>query len=568
MQTKPVVLCILILALVMLLTAAAGADAEWPYVIAFTFQGGYGFGNLMPEEQLRVFNEGAFDGWGLTYVWRYSAEPGPAPEELADALAWLKEHLGPGKHVWPVVNLSRIIQPTPDHLGKSTRFDKIPGMDLDNEAGVRAIFEQEWHNACLIAKELGSPGILLDPEWYGNSAVAYPKKLAQMRNEDVATTLAKCRAFGARLADITEEAYPGCHTVTMFTDLYERPENWTTVAHIHLGIIQRAKQLGSRQMLIDGGELGVGYLHTSIAALQEHIFNRWIETRNLLTEYSNYELGGVLAPYMDRNERTFWVSEHRIGPEQTAEDFVPHFRELFRNYKFAWLYGTHSGDKTGFNPWDAQHSAVMSAALERAERTSYYSPPDLDRLPEEKVPEGDRGWTAERLVHLPREVLVDWANPGETKIIRKYYGGQGGAPEAATITTGSYSADGKQWQAEVEFDKSLLNEWPWPGVSATNLSVSDLSAYDGVWTEVYNASQKLIQVRFSVFLPGDRVLVADSYAGYATGHNIAPGESRVLFCEDVGEPIEAVALAAVSQPEERMSIYISPVYLAKRAGQP
>jgi len=568
MRRKPVVVCISVLALIVLLTATAGADTERPYVIAFTFQGGYDFGNLMPEEQLRVFNEGAFDGWGLTYVWRYKTDPGPSPEELAPTVAWLKEHLAAGKHIWPVVYLSRIIQPTPDHLGKSTRFDRIPGMDLDNEAGVRAIFEQEWRNACLVAKELGSPGILLDPEWYGNSAVRYPTELAQMRNEDVATTIAKCRAFGARLADITEEVYPDCHIVTLYTGLSERPANWTTVAYIHLGIIERAKELGSRQVLIDGGELGLGYLHTSIAALQERIFNRWIETRDLLKKYPNYQLGGVLAPYVDRDERVPWMSDHRIGPEQTAEDFVPHFRELFRNYKFIWLYGAGSGDAISFNPWDAQHSAAMSAALERAQRTSYYCPPDLNALPDEKVPEGDRGWTAARLVHLPREVLVDWANPGETKIIRKYYRGQGGVPEAATITTGPYSAGGKEWQAEVQFDKSLLNKWPWPGISATNLPVADLSAYQAIWIEVYNASQKPIQIRFSVFLSGGKVLVADSYAGYASGENIAPSESRVLFCENINEPVEAVALGAVSQPDEQMSIYVSPVYLAKRAGQP
>ena len=572
MTTRHLLTCLSAGVLAAAPAASVGEGVNYPYVLGFTFQGEYSFDNLMPEEQLRVFNEGAFDGWGLIYVWNYAAKPGTPPEKLADALAWLKKRLRPGKHIWPAVSLSRIIQPAPGYLSGSTRFHKIPGMDLDDEAGARAIFEREWRDACLIAQELGSPGIFFDPEWYGNGAVRYPGELARMRNEDVATTLAKCRAFGARLADITEKAYPGCQIFTMYTGLYERPENWTTVAHIHLGIIQRTKKLGSRQMLIDGGELGVGYLATSSAALQERIFNRWIETRDLLGEYPNYELGGVLAPYVDRNERSYWAAEHRIGPERTAKDFVPHFRELFRNYRFTWLYGTAAKGKTGFNPWEAGHSAVMGAALERARRTSYYAPPELDKLPEKKVPEGDRGWTAERLTHLPKRVLVDWANPGRAKIIRKYYRGQGGVPEAATIAAGPYSADGRQWQSKIEFDKSGLDKgqqkWPGPGVSAANLQLSDVGDHVAVWTEVYNAGAKPIEVRLAVFPSGDAVLIANGYAGYATGHNIAPGESRVLFCEDVKGPVEAVALGAAYQPEERMSVYVSPVYLAKNINRP
>ena len=554
------------------LAAAAGVRApgavDNPYLIGFTFQGGYSFDKLMPEEQLQVFNEGALDGWGLIYVWNYNPEPGTPPAELADTIAWLKAGLKPGKHIWPTVSLSRIIQPAPGYLQEITRFHEIQGMDLANEAGVRAIFEREWRNACLLAKELGSPGILFDPECYGNTAVSDPAKLARMRNQDVAATIAECRAFGARLVDITEEVYPSCHIVTMFTGLYMRPEHWSTTAYIHLGIMQRAKDLGSRQMLIDGGELGVGYLHTSFSALQERIFNRWLETRDLLAEYPNYELGGVLAPYVKRAERTYWATENRIGPEQTAEDFVPHFRELFRNYRFTWLYGTHHQGKTGFNPWGARHSAVMSAALERARRTSRYAPPDLDGLPRAKVPEGDRAWAAQRLTQRPRQVLVNWAEPGTTRVIRKYFRGQAEAPEAAAIVPGPHETGGRTWHARIDFDKTLLSRWPWPGVTALALPGQEINADEAVWTEVYNAGDTPIHVRLATFQPGEKVVVADSYGGYTAGHNVYPGESRVLFCRDLNGPIEAISLAAVAQPRERMSIHVSPVYLAGSGDPP
>lgn len=552
---------------------AKEAANDSPYLVGFTFQGEYSFSNPMPEEQLRIFNDGAFDGWALIYVWNYAPEPGPPVKELADTLAWLKARLEPGKHIWPAISLSRIIQPAGNYLPERTRFHEIPGIDLENEAGVRATFEAEWRNACLIARDLGSPGIFFDPEWYGNSAVRFPEELAKMRDEKVETTRAKCRALGARLVDITEKTYPGCHIFTMYTGLYERPEHWTSIAHIHLGMLQRQKELRSRQKLVDGGELGLGYLATSFATFQERIYNRWLETRDLLLRYPNYELGGVLAPYMDRSERSPWAADHRIGTEQTAKDFAPHFRELFRNYHYTWIYGTHTGETTGFNPWGRQHSAVMSGVFERAMRISHVSPPDLRRLPDRKAPEGDRAWEADQLARGPRKVLVDWSAPGQTHILPKYYRGQGAVPETTTISPGPFPADGEQWNAGIEFDKSQLDKeqfrWPGPGVSATGLTTADLGAYDAAWTKVYNPGKKPIGIQFAVFLPGNQTVVANSYDGYAVGSNISPGESRILFCGNLKGPIEAVSLSTRgSQPDESMTIYTGPVYLGKSTKHP
>lgn len=83
-----------------------------------------------------------------------------------------------------------------------------------------------------------------------------------------------------------------------------------------------------------------------------------------------------------------------------------------------------------------------------------------------------------------------------------------------------------------------------------------------LWTEIYNPGTKPIGVRFTVFDASGEAVVADPYDTYATGANISPGESRILFCRDLQLPIEAISLGTDSQPEENMSIYVSPVYLA------
>ena len=69
-------------------------------------------------------------------------------------------------------------------------------------------------------------------------------------------------------------------------------------------------------------------------------------------------------------------------------------------------------------------------------------------------------------------------------------------------------------------------------------------------------------MRFAVFDASGDAVVADSYDTYATGSNISPGDSRILFCRDLQLPIEAISLATDSQPEEQMSVYLSPVYVA------
>jgi len=371
--------------------------------------------------------------------------------------------------------------------------------------------------------------------------------------------------MGARLADITEDAYPGCHVFSLYTGFYERPEHWTTIAHLHLGFIEQAKARGLQVMLIDGGELGIGYLATSLAAYQERIVNRWIETRHVIENYPNYVPAGVLAPWVDRDQRSGWAANHRVGPEASPNDFVPYFREMFRNYRFSWIYGTHTGEKTGFNPWGAEHSDLMGAALERARRTTQYAPPDMNQLPRHRLPEGDRGWTAYRLTHRTREIMLDWTALGGVEVIHKYFRGQGAVPETTSLTAGMHEGGERQWHAALTFDRAQLDKaqkrWPGTGITATNLSQPDTTQNISLWTEIYNPNAKPIGVRFTVFDASGEAIVADSYDTYATGSNISPGESRILFCRDLQLPIEAISLGTDSQPEGQMSIYFSPVYV-------
>lgn len=555
----------------LLSAAAARSDAGGgaaPYVVAFTFQGNYSFDNLPPEEALAVFNEGALDGWGLKCsTGAYSIDPVKDVAALAEPIAFLKSHTREGKHIWPVLFVTRILKPGKG-LGSHPPEERrklagIPGVDLENETGARDAFESDWRNALLLAKALGSPGIMFDCEWYTNGDVRYIDKLAKMRGEDEATTIAKCEALGARLADIIEETYPAAVVIWFYTGLHEPENEWTSIARIALGAIKRSKETGAKQLHVDGGESGVGYLHRSVEALAARIHNRWIETRELLVAYPNFELGGVLAPYVDVNTRVAWMTFDRIGDEKSADDFQGHFEALFANYRYVWLYGTHTSDdgRTGFNPWEAKHSAAMSAPLRRAKQKARYAPPDLAQLPTEKIAEGI-DFDSLEYDSLAREVWVDLGNPGGARIMPQYWRGRNVDPKAAggrggRVTPEPIEAAGKKWTARIAFDRNKVPEWPWPGISITDLPAIDLRKYVAVAVEVYNPNDKPLKVRFSLFT--GEAFPSDLWG--ATTTEIPAKSSEVLSYVNVTQPIKAISFAAVKSPDPVMSIYVSPVFV-------
>ena len=80
---------------------AAAFVPQRPYVVTFTFQGGFTFqANLMLKEQLDVFNDGGFDGWGGMYVRGTHLERGKTIEDLPAELAFLKSAALEGKNIF------------------------------------------------------------------------------------------------------------------------------------------------------------------------------------------------------------------------------------------------------------------------------------------------------------------------------------------------------------------------------------------------------------------------------------------------------------------------------------
>ena len=536
-----------------------------PYAVAFTFQGGFTFAEPMGEAELAAFNAGGLDGFGLSYVSASSYEAGLPVAELAEQIAFMRAHLRPGKHIWPVMYITRILQANPGAANWMPRDRQavagIRGIDLENSAGARQVFEHNWRQSLLAAKALGSPGIMFDPEWYTNGDIRYLDQLAAMRGEALAETVAKCEALGARLADITQETYPGAAVFWFYTGLHTPESEWTSIARICLGVVKRAASQGYRQLHIDGGENGVGYLHRSVSALEARIHNRWVETAPLLCKFPNLELGGVLAPYVDVRKRVSWMTFARIGTEQTAAEFQPHFELLFRNYRFVWFYGTHKEGQTGFNPWEHEHSLAMAAPLNAARAAVAWSPPARDRLPQRKLAE-ESGFDSLDYGRTEKRVWVDLAAPGTARIEPHYGRGVSADPNAATgagarVIPESVAAAGRLWSAQIEFDGSKVTRWPWPAVTITNLPEEDISNFRAAAFEVYNPTDRLLTVRFALFTHGS--FPSDQWG--CLNAEVPPRSAHLFSFARVTKPIRAVSVALVRQPEPLLRLYVSPLTL-------
>ncbi len=255
--------------------SAAPTDLPEPYLALFTFQRAE-LGTIT-DDQLRILEASPFDGMAVWCLDCRSTETPPALAELGPRLEHLRNNTT--KHVWPVAFLNRIIEQTPEttppgQADPDPEFAKIRGLDLDDEAGALSAFLLSWRLSLQIARELGAPGVCLDPEFYNDHALENIARLAQRRGERDSETLAKLRAVGARMADIVGEEYPGAVVWTLFTRLCG-PSGWINGAPGHLlkAFLDRANETSIPLALVDGAEesTSIGYVNPSLVALEEKI---------------------------------------------------------------------------------------------------------------------------------------------------------------------------------------------------------------------------------------------------------------------------------------------------------
>ncbi len=347
------------------------------------------FSHLLPYLLLVSFSAGPMNGFGLSKLEAVNRTPydGVAIRltgQYDTARHSMEDFDGPvklfrrrsRKQVWPWLFFNRFLgsragDKNHSPLSGAPAFRRIKGMDIYNEDGALGDFFERMGMALSIARSLGSPGIVIDPEFYNDYEFEDIRVLAGRIGRPEAEVERGLEAIGARMCDIANQKYPGCTIWFLATGLTRTRRVPTggrqymrSFTYIVQGLLERAKSTRSGIILVSGGEITVGYCPQNIQDLREHIRRRQMDYAPLLKAYPNLRLGGTAAPWMSRREKTGWMRLRKCGTSKIAgiEDFEPLVKELMASYRYVWVYSAWAG---GYDPFEDVASAFPAGARGR-----------------------------------------------------------------------------------------------------------------------------------------------------------------------------------------------------------
>lgn len=303
------------------------------------------------EENVKTINNSPYDGVALSLEYPYDGLPVPDMNTFLTKAEKLRESCK--KQVWPRVYVNRILQMSEvlreRGVGKNNKyFDKIKLMDIYDEAGTLSDFYKMWRISLRTAKALNSPGISPDFEVYNVSNGYHVDMVARAQGKSEEEVVKRLQQIGSELADIVHEEYPKAvlwSLFTFFTAPYtttsEGKKYYTTVDYIFEGMLDRAKEKNYKFRFIDGGEVGIGYVFSSLDDLKDRIERRNKNIGWVMQKYPGYYfLGGTFTAWDDDTKITGWVRKH-AGENpvfKNLSDFKPVITELFSAYDYIWSY--------------------------------------------------------------------------------------------------------------------------------------------------------------------------------------------------------------------------------------
>ena len=335
--------------------------------------------NQMDAQKLAQFDRSPYDGLAVSFAGAYDASPVLSLASMeAQMASWKKST---AKDIWPWVSLNRMIGANDaegDQLTKVPYFQRFQGLDLDRKAGAQNDFLENWRNALRLARETRVPGIVCDLEFYNNYKAYDVAKLARMTSMPRPDVLNALRQVGARMADIAAAEYPGA-TLWFFFTGFTRPEYrviegqpyYLAATYIAEGLLDQIQRHHLPLHVLSGGEVGLGYCHTSVDDLRQAIEKRAADFAPLLRKYNGIlELTGTMTLWSDRSAKKNWVAQGACGTSSaaTVEDLVPYMELLFRSYRYNWLYGSPNG---GYFAFQAASAPRFDAAIARAKARAF-----------------------------------------------------------------------------------------------------------------------------------------------------------------------------------------------------
>jgi hypothetical protein len=344
--------------------------------------------NQMDPPKMAQFDRSPYDGLAVSFADGYDTSPvlSLAPME-AQIASWKKSTT---KDIWPWVYLNRMIGANDaegNQYSKVPYFQRFQGLDLDGKAGAQNDFLENWRNALRLAKQAGVPGIVCDLEFYNNYKAYDLAELARMTSKPQQDVLNALRQLGARMADMAAAENPGATLWFLFTG-FTHPDYrvidgqpyYLAATYIAEGLLDQIQRHHLPLRVLSGGEVGLGYCHTSVDDLRQAIEKRAAAFAPLLQRYNAIlELAGTMTLWSDRSAKKNWVAQGACGTSSaaTVEDLVPYMELLLGSYRYNWLYGSPNGGYFAFQPTS---SLRFDAAITQAKARAYGSVGGQPRL--------------------------------------------------------------------------------------------------------------------------------------------------------------------------------------------
>jgi hypothetical protein len=285
------------------------------------------------------------------------------------------------KDIWPWVYLNRMIGANDAEGNKYTKvpyFQRFQGMDLDNQAGAQKDFLDNWRNSLRAARETAVPGVVCDLEFYNNNLAYDPGELARMTAKSPQDVVKLLRNLGSNMADIASAEYPGATLWFLFTGftrisykIIEGQAYYPSATYIAEGLLDQIQQKRLSLRVLSGGEIGLGYCHSSVEDLQQAIQMRADKFAPILQKYSGIlELAGTMTVWSERSAKRSWVAQGACGTSSaaTVEDLEPFMELLFRSYRYNWIYGSGNG---GYAAFQSTSAPRFDAAISRAKSHAF-----------------------------------------------------------------------------------------------------------------------------------------------------------------------------------------------------
>jgi hypothetical protein len=341
-----------------------------PYLLLVTFYSGQL--TVFDIDKIKAINQSPYHGVGVTLLGAYDHRQ-VNQKKLAEVARLVREESK--KDVWPWVFFNRFIgggkgERLISHGEANDYFEGIKGIDLDNQYGALEEFYKLWALALKTARNLGSPGIIVDPEAYNNYRAYRVSYLSATTGKKMECIKERLRRIGSNLVDIAVGIYPDAVIWILFTGLEspmqikfpKKAKELRSVTYIFLGMLERLAKFDSRIRLVDGGGFFIGYCYESLQDLEKRVEMRNQCLSALTRSYPNLKLGGRIALWDKPELKKDWIVKGKCGRsrQESIDDFKPLIRHLLRSYDFIWIYGASAA---GYNPYKKEISWRYNKAI-------------------------------------------------------------------------------------------------------------------------------------------------------------------------------------------------------------